>query len=81
MLDAEVKLQLVDGNNIPTIPEGFSNIFIYNPAAKSTAKQGLANEFKVLLFELKQKQNYQAEPVKISQPVLLWRLEKTSVNT
>ncbi|HCF26178.1 MAG TPA: hypothetical protein DEV81_02905 [Cyanobacteria bacterium UBA11049] len=81
LLDAKVKLQLVDGNNIPNIPDGFSNIFMYNPAARSTAKQGLANEFKVLLFELKQKQNYQAEPVKISQPILLWRLEKTSVTS
>ena len=81
LLDAKVKLQLVDGNNIPKIPNGFSNIFIYNPAAISTAKTGLANEFKVLLFELKQKQNYQAEPVKISQPILLWRLVKTSVNS
>ncbi len=81
LLDAKVKLQLVDGNNIPSIPEGFSNIFIYNPAAISTAKQGLANEFKVLLFKLKQEQNYQAKPVEISQPVLLWRLEKTSVNS
>lgn len=81
LLDAKVKLQLVDGNNIPSIPEGFSNIFIYNPAAISTAKQGLANEFKVLLFKLKQEQNYQAKPVEISQPVLLWRLKKTSVNS
>ncbi|HEY9781335.1 MAG TPA: glycosyltransferase family 39 protein [Leptolyngbyaceae cyanobacterium] len=81
LLDAKVKLQLVDGNNIPSIPDGFSHIFIYNPCIISTEKQGLANEFKLLLFELKQKQNYQAEPVKISQPVLLWRLEKTSVNT
>lgn len=81
LLDAKVKLQLVDGNNIPSIPEGFSNIFIYNPAAISTAKQGLANEFKVLLFKLKQEQNYQAKPMEISQPVLLWRLEKTSVNS
>ena len=81
LLDAKVKLQLVDGNNIPSIPEGFSNIFIYNPAAISTAKQGLANEFKVLLFKLKQEQNYQAKPVEISQPVLLWRLERTSVNS
>lgn len=81
LLDPKVKLQLVDGNNIPKIPKGFSNIFIYNPCVISTEKQGLANEFKVLLFELKQKQNYQAEPVKISQPVLLWRLEKRSVNT
>ncbi len=81
LLDAKVKLQLVDENNIPSIPDGFSNIFIYNPAAISTAKQGLANEFKVLLFKLKQEQNYQAKPVEISQPVLLWRLEKTSVNS
>ena len=81
LLEPKVKLQLVDGNNIPSIPDGFSNIFIYNPCIISTEKQGLANEFKLLLFELKQKQNYQAEPVKISQPVLLWRLEKTSVNT
>lgn len=80
LLDAKVKLQLVDGENIPKIPEGFSNIFIYNPCAISTEKQGLANEFKVLLSELKQ-QNYQAKPVKISQPVLLWRLEKTNVNS
>ncbi len=81
LLDAKVKLQLVDENNIPSIPDSFSNIFIYNPAAISTAKQGLANEFKVLLFKLKQEQNYQAKPVEISQPLLLWRLEKTSVNS
>lgn len=81
LLDAKVKLQLVDGNNIPNIPDNFSNIFIYNPGAISTAKQGLANELKVLLFKLKQEQNYQASPIKISQPVLLWRLKKTSVNS
>ncbi len=76
LLASKVKLQLVSEKNIPKIYSSFSDIFIYNPCQGEKAKPGLENEFQALLYELKQGQNYNAEPVKISKPVLLWRLEK-----
>ncbi len=76
LLDAKVKLQLVNGKDIPQIPNGYSDVFLYNPCAQAS-KQGIEQEFQVLLSELEQEQNYKAEPVKISQPILLWHLARS----
>lgn len=78
LLDANVKLQLVEGKDIPQIPNGYSDVFLYNPCAQSSGEE-IEQGFKVLLSELERGQNYKAEPVRISQPVLLWRLEKQSI--
>ena len=78
LLDAKVKLQLVPANDIPKIPAGFSDIFIYNPCAAQESKRGLDRAFQKLQAGLKQGQNYKLEPVKISQPVLLWRVIHSS---
>lgn len=68
LLDAKVKLQLVKGKQLPNIPNGYSDVFLYNPCAQ----EGIEKEFQVLLSELDKRQ-YKAKPVE-SQPVLLWRL-------
>lgn len=70
LLDVKVKLQLVKDKDIPDIPNGYSDVFLYNPCAQ----EGIEKEFQVLLSELDKKQNYKATPVKVSQPILLWRL-------
>jgi uncharacterized membrane protein len=75
LLDSQVRLQLVDGKSTPKIPNEFSNIFLYNPCAVQASKQELEKEFQVLLNGL-EKEQYKVEPVKISQPVVLWRVEK-----
>jgi uncharacterized membrane protein len=73
LLNAKVKLQLVPANDIPKIPDGFSDIFIYNPCAAQESKRGLDRAFQKLQAGLEQGQNYNLEPVKSSQPMLLWR--------
>ena len=75
LLDAKVKLQLVNGKDIPQIPNGYSDVFLYNPCAQASG-QGIEQEFQVLLSKL-EKGHYKAEPVRISQPILLWRLARS----
>lgn len=75
LLDSQVKLQLVNDKSIPKISNEFSNIFLYNPCAVQASKQELEKKFKALLNGL-EKEQYKVEPVKISQPVVLWRVEK-----
>ena len=74
LLDAKVKLQLVNGKDIPQIKRGYSDVFLYNPCAQSSGQE-IEQGFQVLLSEL-EKGHYKAEPVRISQPVLLWRLAR-----
>jgi uncharacterized membrane protein len=50
LLDPKTKLQLVSEPSIPKIPEGFSDIFIFNPSP--SLRKGIAKE-----------QNYKIETV------------------
>lgn len=64
LLDPKVKLQLVTEPNVPQIPKGFSDIFLYRPS-------------QILRDQLSQEQNYQLRPVQ--EPgrdrAILWKLE------
>jgi hypothetical protein len=65
-LDPKVKLQLVVQPNIPKIPKGFSDVFLFNPS--DTLRNGLEKE-----------QNYRIEPLYERQqplPASLWKLRK-----
>ncbi|MEW5859589.1 MAG: hypothetical protein AB1861_19745, partial [Cyanobacteriota bacterium] len=61
-LDPKVRLQLVVKPNVPQIPDGFSDVFLYRSSKK--LKRAL------------QKQNYKIEPVYKPGEVWLWKLEK-----
>ena len=45
LLEPEVQLQLVSGSTIPKIPQGFSDVFLYNPSDE--LKAGLEKEHKL----------------------------------
>jgi uncharacterized membrane protein len=65
-LDPKVKLQLVVQPNIPKIPKGFSDVFLFNPS--DTLRNGLEKE-----------QSYRIEPLYERQdplPASLWKLRK-----
>jgi uncharacterized membrane protein len=61
-LDPKVRLQLVVEPNVPQIPDGFSDVFLYRSSQK--------------LKKALQKQNYKIEPVYKLDEVWLWKLEK-----
>ena len=62
LLNPKVKLQLVSEPNIPKIPQGFSDIFVFNPSR--TLKSGLEKLY-----------NYKVEPLNPSE-LQLWQLKK-----
>jgi uncharacterized membrane protein len=62
LLHRKVHLQLVADKNIPKIPQGFSDIFVFNPS--ETLKFGLKREYKSDVKPI--------EPSKLQ----LWKLEK-----
>ena len=63
LLDSKVQLQLVNNFNIPHVPDGFSDMFVFNPSDK--LRDGLEKD-----------QNYKLEPVYENGRYHLWRLEK-----
>ncbi len=62
LLNPKVKLQLVSEPTIPNIPQGFSNIFVFNPS--KTLKSGIEKSY-----------NYNVEPLNPSE-LQLWQLKK-----
>lgn len=62
LLNSKVKLQLVSEPNIPKIPQGFSDIFVFNPSV--ALKSGLEREY-----------NYQVQPLE-PRELQLWTLKK-----
>ena len=62
LLNPKVKLQLVSEPNIPKIPQGFSDVFIFNPS--KTLKSGLETTY-----------HYKIEPLNPSE-LQLWQLKK-----
>lgn len=74
LLDSKVRFLLVAERNLPKIPAGFSDVFLYNPASQAS-KYGLEKEAQALQDRFDE-QNYKIKPVPISEPVQLWRVEK-----
>jgi hypothetical protein len=63
-LEPKVQIQpLREGKMIGKIPEGFSNVFLFNPS-------------ETLQAELKKSQNYAIKPIYNRERFLLWKLEK-----
>jgi uncharacterized membrane protein len=62
LLDKKVQLQLVSEPNIPKIPQGFSDIFIFSPSQN-------------LKFGIEKDYNSSLEPIQLSEP-WLWKLKK-----
>jgi uncharacterized membrane protein len=62
LLNPKVQLQLVSEPNIPKIPDGFSDIFVFNPS--KTLKSGLESNY-----------NAKVEPIPPSE-LQLWKLEQ-----
>lgn len=60
LLNEKVRLQLVSEPNIPKIPQGFSDIFVFNPSPG--LKSGIEQHY-----------NYQIEPIS-PQELQLWKL-------
>lgn len=64
LLKPKVQLLLLTEPNVPKIPNGFRDVFLYSPS-------------KGLLSALETKQDYQVKPVnKVGNDKFLWRLEK-----
>ncbi|MEP0859142.1 glycosyltransferase family 39 protein [Trichocoleus sp. DQ-U1] len=61
-LEPKVRLQLVVKPNVPQIPDGFSDVFLYRSSKE--------------LRKALQKQNYKIEPAYQTGQVWLWKLEK-----
>ncbi|MFE1745205.1 glycosyltransferase family 39 protein [Coleofasciculus sp. H7-2] len=61
-LDPKVRLQLVVKPDVPQIPDGFSDVFLYRSSQK--------------LKKALKKQNYKIEPAYETGEVWLWKLEK-----
>jgi uncharacterized membrane protein len=62
LLAPKVRLQLVADKNIPKIPQGFSDIFVFNPS--KSLKSGIEREYK-----------YNINPIEPSE-LLLWKLKR-----
>lgn len=60
LLDPKVRFRLVVKSKVPTIPDGFSDVFLFNPS--ESLRRGLERE-----------ENYKVEPIYKSE---LWRLRK-----
>jgi uncharacterized membrane protein len=63
LLNSKVKLQLVSEPNIPKVPKGFSDIFVFNPSV--TLKSGLERAY-----------NYQVKPIE-PRELQLWKLKNS----
>ena len=66
LLTPKVRLQLVNKSNIPKIPDGFSDVFIFNPS-------------KPWRRQLEKAENYKIEEVSPSK-LRLWKLKKDNLS-